>query len=144
MLQPEWVTVRWTVILLLLAACTPTPTPTMGTPVSGKEFEQRIVGQVLSFRLPGPGSLDQAQFLPDGTAIYQGQFVNGIGRWRPWEHGYCAYYPWLGSGVGLRPPFSGRLEHDGYHCYELRAEDGYYVLFQRDGVYAGTLIPVPG
>jgi len=26
----------------------------------------------------------------------------------------------------------------------LRAEDGYYVLFQRDGVYAGALIPVPG
>jgi hypothetical protein len=25
----------------------------------------------------------------------------------------------------------------------VRAQDGYFVLFQRDGVYAGTLIPVP-
>ena len=58
--------------------------------------------------------------------------------------GYCAYYPWLGTGPGLRPPFSGKVEHDGYHCYEVRAESGYFVLFQPDGVYAGTLVPVPG
>ena len=70
--------------------------------------------------------------------------IDGIGRWRPWEKGYCAYYPWLGSGPGLRPPFSGKVEHDGYRCYEVRAESGYFVLFQRDGVYAGTLVPVPG
>ena len=134
---------RWIAILFLLTACGCTLSPTMGTPVSGEEFESQIVGQVFSFRLPGRGGLDQAQFMPDGTAVYQGEFIDGVGRWRPWTHGYCAYYPWLGAGVGLRPPFSGHVEHDGFHCYEVRAQDGYFVLFQRDGVYAGTLIPVP-
>ena len=79
-----------------------------------------------------------------GPVAGRGQAFDGIGRWRPWEKGYCAYYPWLGSGPGLRPPFSGRVEHDGYRCYEVRAESGYFVLFQPDGVYAGTLVPVPG
>jgi hypothetical protein len=140
----ECVAVRWTAILFLLAACASSPTRTMGTAMSGEEFERQVAGQVLSFRLPGPGGLDEVQFMPDGTAIYRGRLADGIGRWRPWTHGYCAYYPWLGAGVGLRPPFSGHVEHDGYHCYEVRVEDGYYVLFQRDGVYAGTLVPVPG
>lgn len=135
---------RWIAILLGAAACAPMPSPEMGTPVSGAEFERQLVGQVLSFRLPAPGSLDEAQFLSDGTVIYRGRYVNGIGRWRAWEHGYCAYYPWLGAGIDLRPPFSGRVERDGYHCYTVRADNGYFVLFQRDGVYAGTLVPVPG
>ena len=84
------------------------------------------------------------QFQPDGTAVYRGRVIDGIGRWRPWEKGYCAYYPWLGAGPGLKPPFSGKVEHDGYRCYEVRAESGYYVLFQSDGVYVGTLVPVDG
>jgi hypothetical protein len=97
----------------------------------------------MSFRLPG-ARLAQAQFQPDGTAVYSGEDLNGIGRWRPWDKGYCAYYPWLGGGVALRPPFSGLVESDGYRCYEVRAESGYYVLFQPDGTYVGTLVPVPG
>jgi hypothetical protein len=128
--------------LLILAACAPMTDPSMGTPMSGEAFSQ-LAGRVFSFRLPY-GGLAEAQFQPDGTAVYSGRRLNGIGRWRPWEKGYCAYYPWLGAGVGLRPPFSGKVDAEGYHCYEVRAEDGYYVLFQRDGVYAGTLVPVPG
>jgi hypothetical protein len=135
---------RWTIVALVaMAACAPTPSPSMGSAVSGAQFEEEIVGQVLSFRLPD-GGLAEAQFHPDGTAIYSGLEFDRIGRWRPWAKGYCAYYPSLGSGPGLRRPFSGKVEPDGYHCYEVRADDGYFVLFQRDGIYAGTLVPVPG
>ena len=129
-------------LALLLGACAPMTDASMGTPVSGAQFQEEVVGKVLSFRLPHGGQ-DEAQFQPDGTAVYSGRVIDGIGRWRPWANGYCAYYPWLGNGVGLRPPFSGKIEDDGYRCYEVRAESGYYVLFQQDGVYAGTLIPVP-
>ncbi len=129
-------------LLLLLPACAPLTEPSQGTPVSGAEFAREISGGVFSFRLPY-GGFAQAQFQPDGTAVYSGRRLNGIGRWRSWEKGYCAYYPWLGAGSGLRPPFSGQVEADGYHCYVVRAEDGYFVVFQRDGVYAGTLVPVP-
>jgi hypothetical protein len=125
----------------LLAACAPAPTASMGAPVSGSRFEEEMVGRVMSFRLPRQ-ELAEAQFQPDGTAVFRGEHLDGIGRWRPWAKGYCAYYPWLGAGPGLRPPFGGRAEPDGYHCYEVRAEDGYFVVFQRDGVYAGTLVPV--
>lgn len=134
---------RWIASLALLVGCSQMTSPTMGTAVTGQDFERQVVGQVMSFRLPGSGQLNQAQFLPDGSAIYQGRVIDGIGRWRPWEHGYCAYYPWLGAGVGLRPPFSGKIDHEGYHCYEVRSESGYFVLFQTDGTYAGTLVPVP-
>ena len=130
-------------LALLAAACAPTFDPSMGMPVSGAQFQDEIVGRVLSFRVPH-GRLAQAQFQPDGTAVYSGRALDGIGRWRRWEKGYCAYYPWLGGGHGLRPPFSGRVEQDGYRCYEVRAENGYFVLFQPGGVYAGTLVPVPG
>ena len=130
-------------LALLVTACASMTDPSMGTPVSGPQFKDEIAGQVLSFRLPH-GGLAQAQFQPDGTAVYSGQAFDGIGRWRPWENGYCAYYPWLGNSPGLRPPFSGKVEDDGYRCYVVRAESGYFVLFQPDGVYAGTLVPVPG
>ena len=130
-------------LALLVTACASMTDPSMGTPVSGPQFKDEIAGQVLSFRLPH-GGLAEAQFQPDGTAVYSGQVFDGIGRWRSWDRGYCAYYPWLGNGPGLRPQFSGRVEHDGYRCYEVRAESGYFVLFQPDGVYAGTLVPVPG
>ena len=130
-------------LVLLLGACAPMTDPSMGQPLSGRAFEAEVVGRVLSFRMPHGGQ-GEVQFQPEGTAVYSGPAVDGIGRWRPWEKGYCAYYPWLGDGPGLRPPFSARVERDGYRCYEVRAEDGYYVLFQHDGVYAGTLIPVEG
>ena len=81
---------------------------------------------------------------PDGTAVYSGRALNGIGRWRPWMDGYCAYYPWIGGGPALRPPFSGSVESDGYRCYAVRAEGGYYVLFQPDGTFVGTLVPLSG
>ena len=129
-------------LLLPLAACGPQTDPSMGTPVTGDRFEQELAGELFAFRLPYGGQAE-AQFQPDGTAVYSGRKLNGIGRWRPWEKGYCAYYPWLGAGRGLRPPFSGSVDTEGYHCYDDRAEDGYFVLFQRDGVYAGTLVPVP-
>jgi hypothetical protein len=135
---------RWiTLMFALFSACTPTTSATMGTPVSGKAFERDIAGQVLSFRRPGE-RVAEAQFQPDGTVVYSGEAMNRIGRWRPWERGYCAYYPWLGSGLELRPPFSGPVESDGYRCYVVRAESDYYVLFQPDGTYVGTLVPVPG
>ena len=129
--------------LLLLAGCGSEPSPDMGTPVSGARFDHELAGRVFSFRL-ADGEQAEAQFEPDGTAVYSGIRLDGIGRWRKWEKGYCAYYPWIGTGPGLRPPFSGTVGRDGFHCYEVRATGGYYVLFQRDGVYAGTLIPVPG
>jgi hypothetical protein len=116
---------------------------TMGTPVSGEQFEREIAGQVMSFRLLDAG-LAEAQFQPDGTAVYSGRALNGIGRWRPWKNGYCAYYPWIGGRPALRPPFSGPVESDGYRCYAVRAESGYYVLFEPDGTYVGTLVPVSG
>ena len=136
--------VRWTVLVLtMLAACAPMTSPTMGTPVSGERFEHEIAGQVLSFRMP-PNELAEAQFKPDGTAVYSGRFLNGIGRWRPWKDGYCAYYPWLGAGTALRPAFSGPVDAEGYHCYAVRALSGYFVVFQPDGTYVGTLMPVRG
>ena len=65
---------RWTAILFLLAACASTPTRTMGTAMSGAEFERQVTGQVLSFRLPGPGGLDErianARLLPTETITY--------------------------------------------------------------------------
>ena len=135
---------RWIVLLLtMLAACAPMTSPTMGTPVSGELFEREIAGQVMSFRLPA-NERAQAQFQPDGTAVYSGGVLNGIGRWRPWKDGYCAYYPWLGGGYAMRPPFSGPVEEDGYRCYSVRAESGYFVVFQPDGTYVGTLVPVRG
>ena len=134
---------RFLLALLLLAGCGQVTSPDMGTPVSGAQFDQELAGRVFSFRLPD-GELAEAQFQPDGTAVYSGRRLNGIGRWKSWENGYCAYYPWLGTGPGLRPPFSGTVGRDGYHCYDVRATDGYFVIFQRDGVFAGTLIPVPG
>jgi hypothetical protein len=135
---------RWVALsLILLSACAPMTSPTMGAPVSGERFEREVAGQVMSFRLPR-AQLAEAQFQPDGTAVYSGRALNGIGRWRPWKDGYCAYYPWLGASPALRPPFSGPVERDGYRCYAVRAESGYYVLFQPDGTYVGTLVPVSG
>ena len=112
--------------------------------VHARKPPERIILDMDSSESLPHGEQAEAQFQPDGTAVYSGRAFDGIGRWRPWEKGYCAYYPWLGNGPGLRPPFSGRVEHDGYRCYEVRAESGYFVLFQPDGVYAGTLVPVPG
>mgnify|MGYP001451781423 CR=1 FL=1 len=141
-MEPRRAALPWIVLIaVLLAACGPAPSASMGTPVSGARFEEEVVGKVMSFRLPRRG-LAEAQFQPDGTAVFRGAYLDGTGRWRPWARGYCAYYPWLQAGPGLRPPFSGRVEPDGYHCYEVRAEDGSFVVFQRDGVYAGTLVPV--
>lgn len=124
-----------------LSGCGHITSPRMGTPVSGQQFEDEIVGQVMSFRV-ADGRLAEAQFQPGGTAVYSGQFIDRVGRWRTWAHGYCAWYPSLGNGPGLKRPFSGPVEPDGYRCYDVRASDGYYVVFQPDGVYVGTLVPV--
>lgn len=131
---------RWIAAILAtgLAGCGHLTSPSMGTAVSGQQFENEIVGRVMSFRV-ADGRLAEAQFQPGGTAVYSGQFVDRIGRWRPWANGYCAWYPSLGNGPGLKRPFSGPVEPDGYRCYDVRASDGYYVVFQPDGVYVGTL-----
>ena len=135
---------RWIMpMLALMSSCAPTTSSTMGTPVSGEVFEGDVVGQVMSFVLPVPGSRRPSSS-PMAPRSTMGEALNGIGRWRQWDKGYCAYYPWLGSEPGLRPPFSGPVESDGYRCYVVRAESGYYVLFQPDGTYVGTLVPVPG
>lgn len=128
-------------VVAILAGCGHVTSPTMGAPMTGKQFQDEVVGQVLSFRL-ADGRLAEAQFQPDGTAVYSGQFIDRLGRWRLWEHGYCAWYPSLGAGPGLKRPFSGPVDRDGYRCYKVRAVDGYYVLFQPDDVYVGTLMPV--
>lgn len=131
-----------------LAGCGPTTSPVTGTAVDGEVFEREIVGRVMSFRLPGgrpgAGRLAEAQFQPDGTAVYRGGGAapDGIGRWRPWAKGYCALYPWIGRSSAERRPYAGPADADGYRCYVVRAGDGYYALFQPDGVFVGTLVPV--
>jgi len=129
------------VAALAIAGCAQLTSPTMGTPVTGAMFQDEIVGQVLSFRV-ARGRLARVQFQPDGTAVYSGDFIDRVGRWRPWANGYCAFYPSLGAGPGLTPPFSGPVEPDGYRCYNVRATDGYWVVFQPGGTFVGTLIPV--
>ena len=132
---------RTTLAMLALAGCAQMTSSTMGTPVTGAMFQDEVVGHVLSFRVAG-GRLAEAQFQPDGTAVYSGDFIDRVGRWRPWPNGYCAYYPSLGAGPALTPPFSGPVETDGYRCYDVRATDGYWVVFQPDGTYVGTLVPI--
>jgi hypothetical protein len=123
-----------TAILASLAGCSlmTGPKPAMGTAVSGEQFERKIAGQVFSFRLPD-GVQTETQFQPGGTVVYRGAAFDGVGRWRPWEQGYCAYYPQIGGGPAA---------DDGYRCYEVRAADGYYALFRPDGVYVGALVPL--
>jgi hypothetical protein len=132
-------------LLACLAGCGPMtgPNPGMGTAVSGKKFEQEIVGQVFSFRLPD-GVQTETQFQPDGTVVYRGAAaaLDGVGRWRPWAKGYCGYYPRIGRGPALGRLVAGPVERDGHHCYEVRAAGGYYTLFRPDGVYVGALVPL--
>jgi hypothetical protein len=114
--------------------------PSMGSPVSGGRFERSIAGRVMSFRLPD-GALAEAKFQPGGV-VYRGAALDGVGRWRPWDKGYCAYYPLIGGGPALGQLVAGPVEPDGYRCYEVRAGDGYYALFRPDGVYVGALVPL--
>ena len=72
-----------------LVGCASITSPTMGTAVTGQQFQDEIVGQVMSFRV-ADGRLAEAQFQPDGTAVYSGQFIDRVGRWKPWANGYCA------------------------------------------------------
>jgi hypothetical protein len=136
---------RWTPCCLALLACLAGcgPVPTMGSPVSGGRFEESMAGQVFSFRLPD-GAQAEAQFQPGGTAVYRGgpAGLDGVGRWRPWDKGYCAFYPRIGSGPALGRLVAGPVAADGYRCYEVRAADGYYALFRPDGVYVGALVPL--
>lgn len=130
--------------LACLAGCGPMigPGPGMGTAVSGERFEREIAGQVFSFRLPD-GVQTETQFQPGGTVIYRGAAgLDGVGRWRPWGKGYCAYYPRIGGGPALGRLVAGPIAADGYRCYEVRAADGYYALFRPDGVYVGALVPL--
>ncbi|HEX6015876.1 MAG TPA: hypothetical protein VFY87_29570 [Geminicoccaceae bacterium] len=137
---------RWTscslALLGCLVGCGPAAGPGMGTPVSGRQFEESIAGQAMSFRLPD-GALAEVQFQPDGTAVYRGAAgLDGVGRWRPWGKGYCAYYPRIGGGPALGRLVAGPVAADGYCCYEVRAADGYHALFRPDGVYVGALVPL--
>jgi hypothetical protein len=115
--------------------------PGMGTAVSGEQFEREITGQAISFRLPDRVQTE-TQFQPGGTVVYRGAGLDGIGRWRPWEKGYCAYYPQIGGGPALGQLVAGPVEPDGHRCYEVRATAGYYALFRPDGTYVGALVPL--
>ena len=128
---------RWTlysldflVLLACLAGCG--PAPTMGRPVSGGRFEESMAGQVFSFRLPDRAQAE-VQFQPGGTMVYRGgpAGLDGVGRWRPWDKGYCAYYPRIGGGPALGRLVAGPV-----------AADGYYALFRPDGVYVSALVPL--
>ncbi len=133
---------RPTALLACLAACGPMTGPGMGTAVSGEQFEREIAGQVFSFRLPD-GVQTETQFQPGGTVVYRGAAaLDGVGRWRPWGKGYCAYYPRIGGGLALGRLVAGPVAADGDRCYEVRAADGYYALFRPDGVYVGALVPL--
>ena len=134
---------RPTALLACLAGCSlmTGPDPGMGTAVSGKQFEQEIAGQVFSFRLPD-GVQTETQFQPGGTVVHRGAALDGVGRWRPWAKGYCAYYPLVGGGPALGRLVAGPVEPDGYRCYEVRATAGNYALFRADGVYVGALVPL--
>src|SRR5918997_1482553 len=76
-----------------------------------------------------------------GTAVYRGAGLDGVGRWRPWGKGYCAFYPQIGGGPALGQLVAGPVEPDGYRCYEVRAAAGYHALFRPDGIYVGALVP---
>ena len=132
-----------TALLACLAGCSlmTGPDPGMGTAVSGKQFEQEIAGQVFSFRLPD-GVQTETQFQPGGAVVYRGAALDGVGRWRPWAKGYCAYYPLIGGGPALGQLVAGPVEPDGYRCYEVRAAGDYYALFRPDGVCVGALVPL--
>jgi hypothetical protein len=132
---------RPTALLACLAGCGPMTNPGMGSPVSGAVFEREIAGQALSFRLPD-GARAEAQFQPGGAVVYRGAALDGVGRWRPWDKGYCAYYPLIGGGPALGQLVAGPVEPDGHRCYEVRANDGCYALFRPDGVYVGALVPL--
>ena len=135
---------RPTALLACLAGCglMTGSGPGMGTAVSGERFEREIAGQVFSFRLPD-GVQTETQFQPGGTVVYRGAAgLDGVGRWRPWGKGYCAYYPRIGGGLALGRLVAGPVAADGYRCYEVRAADGYYALFRPDGVYVGALVPL--
>lgn len=124
-----------------VAACADMISPDMGTAVSGEQFEHEIAGHVMSFKTPD-NRLAEAQFQPGGTAVYSGDFMDGVGRWRASPKGYCALYPWLGRTAAARPAFGGPPDEEGYRCYDVRAVEGYYVLFDPDGTYAATLARV--
>ena len=131
-------------LLACLAGCGPMtgPGPGMGTAVSGERFEREIAGQVFSFRLPD-GVQTETQFQPGGTVVYRGAAgLDGVGRWRPWDKGYCAFYPRIGGGPALGRLVAGPVAADGYRCYEVRAGNGYYALFRPDGTYVGALVPL--
>ena len=134
-------TLRPTALLACLTGCGLMTGPEMGTAVSGGRFEREIAGQVFSFRLPD-GVQTETQFQPGGTVVYRGAALDGVGRWRPWAKGYCAYYPQIGGGPALGRLVAGPVAADGYRCYEVRAADGYYALFRPDGVYVGALVPL--
>ena len=68
--------------------------------------------------------------------------LDWVGRWRPWDKGYCAYYPRIGGGPALGRLVAGPVEPDGHRCYEVRATAGYYALFRPDGTYVGALVPL--
>jgi hypothetical protein len=132
---------RPTALLACLAGCGLTTSPDMGNTVSGAQFERSVAGQAMSFRLPD-GARAEAQFQPDGTAVYRGAALDGVGRWRPWDKGYCAYYPRIGGGPALGQLVAGPVAADGSRCYEVRAAADYYALFRPDGVYVGALVPL--
>lgn len=113
----------------------------MGTPVSGARFEREIMGRVMSLRL-ADGRLVQAQYQPDGTAAYVGTPFRRSGRWRPWDKGFCALYPWIGASPAVSRTYGGSPDAEGYRCYAVRETDGYYVLFDQGGVYVATLSPL--
>lgn len=135
---------RWLPAFLLATAtagCAGMISPDMGSPVTGERFEREIAGKVMSFKTPD-NRLAEAQFQPGGTAVYSGDLMDGVGRWRAAPNGYCALYPWLGRTFAARPAFGGPPDAEGYRCYDVRAVDGYYVLFDPDGTYAATLAPI--
>lgn len=78
----------------------------MGTPVSGERFEREIMGRAMSLRL-ADGRLVQAQYQPDGTAAYIGTPFQRSGRWRPWDKGFCALYPWIGASPAVSRTYGG-------------------------------------
>ena len=129
------------VLLACLAGCGSMTGPEMGSAVSGEQFEREIAGPAMSFRLPD-GARAEAQFQPGVTAVYRGAGLDGVGRWRPWAKGYCAYYPQSGGGTALGQLVAGPVAADGYRCYEVRATAGYHALFRPDGTYVGALVPL--
>ena len=95
-----WMTMRWIVLLRW-------PWFRLARQRPARPWAPRSLGERSSMRSPArwwafvcrANELAQAQFQPDGTAVYSGGRWTGW-AWRPWNKGYCAYYPWVGGGPG--------------------------------------------